>query len=169
MARRFTDEEKAKTKVILDANNGNVAKTAREMGISRETVQKWKQKWDKEGLPEQVTELLAITADQYLQDCERVRNLTLQELEARIRQQDSKLVTTRDLIVAYGILEDKIARTKGSDIKRTETVVHMPDVKELGSNLGKFIAASLEAARERQQTLNTVNTEIAVQRALEQG
>jgi len=41
MARKFTDEDKAKALVALAANNQNVSKTAKLLGIPRKTLSEW--------------------------------------------------------------------------------------------------------------------------------
>ena len=42
MKRQFSDNEKSSTLAILTANNGNSSKTARETGVKRQTINKWK-------------------------------------------------------------------------------------------------------------------------------
>jgi transposase-like protein len=41
VGRRYSDEEKAQALAALDANGGNVAKTARQIGVPRKTLAEW--------------------------------------------------------------------------------------------------------------------------------
>lgn len=40
--RQYSDEERGATLTALDANGGNVSKTARETGVPRKTVEEWR-------------------------------------------------------------------------------------------------------------------------------
>lgn len=163
MGRRYTDEEKARVRVVLASNEGNVYKTAQDTGILRETIQLWKKKWEKDGVPEVIEKLTGEIVDSYVFDAERVRNITIIELEKRVRAGE---ISTKELIIAFGVLEDKITRAKGLN-RNVKTVIHeMPDVRALGESLGKFLQEAIEAAKERHQDIIEVNADVAVQKAL---
>jgi len=162
----YSDEEKAKVRFVLASNDGNLAKTARDTGISRDTIKSWNKIWLEEGTPEKYAKLEENYLNNYVADAERVRNLALKELELMIRKDDVKF---RDLIVAFGILEDKITRAKGLATNRIETVVQMPDLKELGTQLGSFIQEALEAAKDRRREIVEVDSDIVVKKALTKG
>ena len=40
--RRYTDDDRATALAVLDSNNGNIARTARETGISQSTLRDWR-------------------------------------------------------------------------------------------------------------------------------
>lgn len=166
--RKYTNEDKARVVVALSANDDNVYRTAKDLGIPRETVKHWKKLWDETGVPNEIGILTETITIDYISDMERIRDMTLREIEDRIRI-GGENVKTKDLIVMFGILEDKITRARGLATKRVETVVEMPDVRELGSQLGTFIRASLETAYERRREIVELDSQQAIKLALTKG
>lgn len=161
----YSDEEKARILLILRTNDGNISKTARETLVPRETIKAWKKVWDTDGVPFHIEELTGTIVMDYVSDAERVRDLALVELEKRVKE---GAVNVKDLYMMFGILEDKITRAKGLATKRVETVVELPDIKELSQQLGSFIQGAISAASQRKRDIELSDGEQAVRLALPQ-
>lgn len=143
----YSDEEKAFVYLTLVTNDWNIYRTAKDTGIPRGTIQDWKQIWEKEGVPPELEEIASQVATSFVEDAEKVRNAALKVLYDRVRTND---ITTKDLYMIVGILDDKITRGR-TLVKRSEPlVVELPDIKELSNNLGMFLHQALEAAQTRQ-------------------
>lgn len=150
---RYSPSEKARVKAILDANGGNVKRTARETGMTPQTVRLWKQKWEREGVEPAVADVLpAITAD-IVDSIVRVRDKALLRLEAAI---DADELKGRDLIVAVGVLTDKERLIQGQATSRTENTsagaLPAEEVREMFKGLA---AGMIEAAERRAATISS--------------
>lgn len=155
MGRRiYTDADKARVKATLDGNNGNIKRTARETGIPVATVRDWKTKWEREGLPAEVAEVLPIVVAEEVGDLDRVRNKYLRILEEKA---DARDVSTRDAITAYGVLTDKSRLMQGKPTSRSDSEsaggsLPVEQVRELFAGFAKGI---VEAARERETAISS--------------
>ena len=147
MGRRYTNEEKARVRYLLELSDWNVRRTAADTGVPRETIANWKRLWQNGGTPEAIENIAVEIATDYIADAEYVRDAALRRLRQRV---DDPEITTKDLYTMYGILTDKIDRAKGLVTKNQKVVVEMPDLKELGTQLGTFLAGALSAAQQRQ-------------------
>ncbi len=167
MSRRYTDEDKARVIVVLATNNNNVYRTAKDMGIPRETIKKWNADWKRDGIPEHLLSLSEQAATGYLFDAERLRDKALRVLESKVDEGD---VNTKDLYTMFGILDDKITRARSlTKPNKTETTIHMPDLKELTEKLGSYVMASVEAAQQRKIETIQADAKQAIQYALPSG
>jgi transposase-like protein len=101
----YSDELKAETLAILDANNGNVRKTARQSGIPQSTIRDWR---DGRGVTDSVTEIRAHKKGE-------LSDLIRDELEAIFGAMNTKreAANYRELATAAGILIDKMQLLDG--------------------------------------------------------
>lgn len=143
MARRvYTEHDRAHVFAVLTANEGNVKRTARETGFPVQTVRDWKTTWEKNGgPPEQILEVLPEVAGDFIDDATRIRNKALTLLEAKI---DRGEVTAKDLLVAVGVLTDKVRLIQGQATSRTETVHALPSPEEFGQVLVGYLEQAVE-------------------------
>jgi transposase-like protein len=140
---QFSDEDKARLYTALAANDWNVKRTARETGFSISTVRRYRDKFQSEPPS---TELVEAAVGEFVDDAEKIRNLALQKLEAKIKEGD---ISARDLVTTIGVLDDKITRAKGLPTSRTENVSAFPSREELGELLGGFMVGAIQAAEKR--------------------
>ncbi len=98
--RKFSDEEKACILAVLAANNGNASKTARQSGVLRQTINRWK---NGVGVNDAVTKML------------HVKKAELCDLHAWIAVKALSLLLYRledcaayELVVIAGISTDKM-------------------------------------------------------------
>lgn len=158
MARRvYTDRDRALVYTTLTANEGNVKRTSRETGIPIATVRDWKQKWEKGGLPDTVEEALPAVAEEFTADATRIRNKALIRLEQKI---DADQVGAKDLLVAVGVLTDKVRLVEGKATSRTENVssgtLPVDEVRELFAG---FVKGVVEAAATRADVISSTEEE----------
>lgn len=104
----YTPEFKARVYVVLNANEGNVKRTARETDVPENTVRRWRDEWLKNGRPEH--EVLEAAVVETVANDERVANKALIRMEEMI---DNKEGTLAQVTTAYGVLRDKMDRAKG--------------------------------------------------------
>jgi transposase-like protein len=154
MARRvYTDRDRALVHTTLTANQGNVKRTSRETGIPIATVRDWKQKWEREGLPAVVEEALPAVVEEFTGNATRVRNKALDRLEQAI---DANKVAPKDLLVAVGVLTDKVRLVEGKATSRTESVqsgaLPVEQVRELFAGFAKGV---VEAASKRADVISS--------------
>lgn len=144
--RTYTDADRAAVFASLTVSDGNVKRAARETGVPEQTVRDWKRSWEAEGPPEAVAEAAATFAGEFVEQAERVRDLALHQLEARIRAGDIK---SNELITAVGVLTDKVRVAQGLATNRTETIQRQ-DPAELAEATMALVAGALAAASQRQ-------------------
>lgn len=165
MAVRYTDEEKAKVLNILDINDGNVKRTARDTGVAEQTIRDWKKTWEAGGVPATVQAALPAAQGEFADDAERVRNLMLNNLEAAVL---NNTLSGRDLIVGIGVLTDKLRLSRGEATSRSETVSTPPTADAIGEAVNKYLAATFAAGEERDVEIEDADwTEQAPQGELE--
>lgn len=146
MAKRvYTDEDKAKVLVALDANDGNVKRTARETGVAEQTIRDWKKQAERGALTAGVQNALPAAASDFANKAETIRDLMLDELEAQVRNGDLK---GRDLITGIGVLTDKLRITRGEATSRTEHV-EASDPREIGAAVQDFLERAFAAGAQR--------------------
>jgi transposase-like protein len=137
---RYSDEDKAAVLAALAANGGNLLRTAKETGVSRNTIRHWVQ----EAPPPDETLQAAI--DTFVSEATTVRNRALEKLKEAIESPDTK---PRDLITIIGVLDDKVTRASGLPTSRTEHQNALPPREELKELLGTFVQVAVEAAEQR--------------------
>lgn len=145
---RYDEADKARVYVALAANDGNIKRTARETGVPETTVRRFKQEFEKEGPPPQ--EIVDVAVGDFAESIERVEWKALAALERKIDKDD---VNARDLITAFGVLNDKRTRALGLATERTEHVHRLPSAEEVAGLLQGLSHAALEATRQRQSDI----------------
>ena len=143
----WTDEAKAQIYVQWVANDRNVRKTSREFGIPHGTLRYWTKEWEANGPPEELNDIIANDAYEFVHHANRVREQAMLKLEELIPQAESKQLSAIATVV--GIMDDKIRLASGLATKRTENTYVLPsqsDVKEL---MGAFVEGLISAADDR--------------------
>lgn len=144
MAKRatYTEEDKARCYLALNANDGNIKRTAKETGFPETTVRRWAADFKHGLIPRQ--DVVEQLADDFISKAEDVRWKALLEAERKIPE--GKL---NELTTLMGVLTDKIDRVRG--VGKPDPGQHsLPDAKELAVILGGAVAMGLEMARQRQ-------------------
>lgn len=155
MAGRATygDADQARVYVALQANDGNVKRTARETGVPESTVRRWREEWERGGPPP--ADALELAVDDFYVQAEAVRFEALAMLRMKIP--DAK---PGELITIIGVLDDKLARVKGLGTK-TEHKITLPSAEELRALMSGFVAGAITAAERRHEEI--VDAEIVEQ------
>jgi transposase-like protein len=161
---KYTEEDKARVFVLLQANDGNVKRTARESGLPENTVRRWRNEFNDEGPPS--TEMVEQAASDFVATAERIRNKALDWAEEMIDQRDAK-VKMNDLNNLAGTLQDKIDRAKGLDAKRVDVQHHLPSADEARELLRGFVQEMAVASAGRDAEI--LEAEIVEQAALPSG
>jgi transposase-like protein len=150
--RIYTERDRAKTAVILQVNEGNVKRTARETGIPRATVVNWHKTWEREGYPEPVEALVDEEIGDFLETASAVRWEMIEALKERV---DRRELTGRDLITGIGVLTDKINILSGLATSRTERVdVSTPDSNDLAKKLLEYVTETSKRSKERKEEIS---------------
>lgn len=153
MARRvFTEKDQARVAVLLQANNGNVKKTAREAGLAPATVRDWRNKWNLQGgLPPAVEEAIPAATEGLVADLKEVVSLAIVNVKDKLREGK---VSAKDAAWISGVFIDKIRIIEGQATTRTETVHALPGVDEARELMRGFLAEIVEAADNRQAAIS---------------
>lgn len=152
MARRtYTPEDQARVAVILQANVGNVKRTARETGVPAMTVRDWKVRWEAEGYPDPIEEVLPTIAGEITERMDYARGLAVDTVIEKLR--DGK-VSAKDAAWIAQVFTDKINLIKGLATSRTEQLQIAPvDTKALAAELVAYAANAVEAAQSRDEEI----------------
>jgi transposase-like protein len=146
MARtEWTDEARAAVYVSWIANEKNVRKTAREVGMPTNTLTYWAKGWEKNGPPEHLNTKITNNAYEFIHHASRVRENAMLKLEELIPQAEVRQLSAIATVV--GIMDDKIRLATGLATKRSETVHVLPskeDMKELMSGFAEGLVSSAE-------------------------
>lgn len=155
----YTEADKARVHVVLASNDGNVKRTARELGVPENTVRRWKKEFESDPPS---TDLVQAVLGSFVDDAEEVRNLALQRIKVLIPKSDK----INELNNTVGILTDKIDRAKGLDVRRVEHE-HKLDPASVREALVGFMQDMQTMSRERE--VEIVAAEIVEQPALGPG
>lgn len=150
--RTYTDSDRARIKVALEANNGSVKAAARETGYPVQTIRDMRMKWDREGIPSEVAEALPVARDEFVGNVERVRNKALDRLDRELDNPEAK-VNVKDLATTVGILTDKARLVSGQATSRTESVQGLPSAKEVRDLFAGFAVGVLAAAQQTHEEI----------------
>ena len=144
MAKRvYSDDDKAGVLAILDINDGNVKRTARDTGVAEQTIRDWKKSWERVGVPVAVQATLPAALADFSDTAERIRGLMLDSLEAKVLNDE---LSGRDLVVGIGVLTDKLRISRGEATSRTETTVeHTVSPEKLAVQVQALLEESLRA------------------------
>jgi transposase-like protein len=157
----YSEADKAKVYVVLQANDGNVKRTARETGVPENTVRRWRNQFQEDGPPD--TELVEQEATDFIEDADRVRHKALRLIEEKVDQKDAKL---NELNNTVGILTDKIDRVRLPN-KQVDHVHHLPPADEIRQVMAAFAQQQLEMAQRREEEI--VDAEFGEIKALPTG
>lgn len=152
--RTYTDEDKGRVFAALTINEGNATRTARELGLPKPTVVKWKKEWEKNGPSKEVMVAAEAQAEQFIADATRIRDKALSKWEAKV---DEDEVAARDLMTGVGVLTDKLnaARTlKAPEQKEQLSPAHM---RELARGL---IEGAVTMAKQREEEIIEADYEV---------
>lgn len=150
--RTYTEKEQARVALLLQANMGNVKRTAREANVPPMTVRDWKQKWEAEGYPEAVEEALPAVADDVTGYMDQARSLAVDVVIEKLREGK---VGAKDAAWIASVFTEKINLIRGLATGRTETVqVQAVDAKELAKELATYVANTVEAAKVRHEVID---------------
>jgi transposase-like protein len=161
MARRtYTDADKALVYAALEANEGNVKRTARETNIPVATVRDWKHKAEREGLPAHIAEALPEAREALVNDLERVRNKALEALELRldqIRGDHTALskINPKDLATTTGILTDKVRVIEGKTTSAEQTSGGNLPIEQVRELFAGFAQGIIAGARDRDASISS--------------
>jgi transposase-like protein len=156
--RVYTDADKARIKILLDANAGNIKRTARETGVAIATIRSWRDKWEKEGLPAAVAEVLPAVQAEIAENINRVRDKLLIIIEEKADRRD---INTRDAIMGFGVLTDKSRLIEGKATSRTEhegAAGSLP-VEQVRELFAGFAQGIVEAAVQRDAAISSATEE----------
>lgn len=121
--RQFSDNDKAAALAALDANGGNVYRTAQQLGIPRKTLEGWSK--DRGVHPE--------VADLRQQNAKQLHELFLEELYAiaGLLAEKRHEATYSQLATAAGIFTDKLQLLTGQATSRADVrVSNVPPIPD---------------------------------------
>ncbi len=143
-AKRLTEADKAQILATLAANDGNVKRTARDLGLTAPTVRRYRDKAVHGEGPAQ--ELVIAAVGDFVEKAETIRNKAMILLEARIMLGEIK---ASELITTIGVLDDKIRLAKNLPTSKVEHTSALPDAVALREALGPIVQGAIEAAGRR--------------------
>lgn len=108
--KKYTDEQKGAAFRALTLNDGNVKRTARELGLPPGTVKTWRDEWEHKGVPDAIMDVAVKEAEQFISDATRARDTALALWEEKVNNGE---VAPRDLMTGVGVLTDKINLASG--------------------------------------------------------
>jgi transposase-like protein len=162
--RRYSAEDKAQIIASLEANDGNVKRTARELDVPEQTVRDLKRKAEKGQLPATVSAAVPAAMQGTLDEFERIRNKALVALEMEvddfIRTRGlGSTIKGKDLITMMGVLTDKIRLMQGQATSRHEAVSVGPTPEEIGEAVAQYLGIAFENALEREADIEDAEFE----------
>jgi transposase-like protein len=157
---QYTEQAKAAAFAQLEMNDGNIKRTARDLGLPPSTLRAWRDEWEQNKNLPAAEDLIQATGD-FVEDAERVRNLALQKMEAKLLNNEG---TVAQIATVMGILDDKIARAKGLADRVTEHKITLPSREEIVSALQGLQQGAIEAAAARDEVI--VEAELVEAKAL---
>ncbi len=156
----YTDKDKARAFALLETNGGNVKRTARDLGMPISTLRRWRDEWDKDRMVP-AAEDIVLAANDFLEDAERVRDLSLTVIEDKLQKGEGTLAQVATVL---GVLTDKIDRARGLADRVTEHKITLPSRDEIVAALSGMSTAAIAAAQQRQEEI--VDAEVVEQTAL---
>lgn len=131
----YTDQDMARLYVVLTTNEGNVKRTARDTAIPESTVRRYKKLWEDEG-PPKIEQEIAEAVTEYASEMEKTADLALKRMHERLERDEG---TLPQIATVFGVLRDKIDRTRGIADKRVEHVHSLPSPDEIRKTLGALV------------------------------
>ena len=121
--------------MVLAANDGNLKRTARDIGIPEPTLRRWRKKWEESGPPplDEVEEAVV----EYVDEMKKTRDLALKRIHERLSSENTKEQgTLPQVATVFGILTDKIDRAEGIGSHTThEHKLTLPSAEEIRATL----------------------------------
>jgi hypothetical protein len=141
----------------LTALEGNVRRTAKNLGIPVPTVRRWRDEWRLNGVPEKVRAEIAPIVSDFLTDALRIRGKLLLKLEQLV---DDGKVTPRDVTTALGVLSDKIrAYENVRETQKVEHTLNLPPADEIRELFAGMLEGMVDAARLRAAEIEAIEEE----------
>ena len=151
---RYTASDRARVYAELTSNDGNIKRTARNLGIPVSTVRDWKITWEQQGVEPEVAEAIPAVVTDFVEDATRIRDKFLIRLE---QKSDKDQLNGRELLVGVGVLTDKIRAYKGLDaVREHRHTVEIPAFNELQSKLDGALTELVQIGLERQKVIHEV-------------
>jgi transposase-like protein len=142
---QYTDEAKAQAFHQLAVNDGNVKRTARELGLPVSTLRTWKAEWEADKNLPALEDVQQASGD-FIADAERVRNLALQHMERSLGK-----ASPAQLATIVGVLDDKIARARGlANRVEHEHRIALPSAEDIAQTLVQLQEMARDGASRRQ-------------------
>lgn len=135
--KQWTDQDKATALAALDANNGNVNRTAKQLHIAESTLRSWT---NGRGTNSDVAVLHEVKKGELADRLEEIAHRILNTLPDKLKD-----ANVQQLATALGIVLDKKQLLEGKPTERTETIDTTLDNDERL----KRINSLLERARAR--------------------
>lgn len=154
--RTYSAADKALVFAELEMSGGNIKRTARNLNMPISTVRGFKQQWEAEGIPKEVSEAIPAVVGEFIADAERVRDKLLIALETAV---DRGQMQPREIVTALGVLTDKIRAAKGLDAKKVEHSISLPDAEQMRELFAGVIGEVVGAAQVRTDELIVVDGE----------
>lgn len=118
--RRYTLEDQGRALAALEANNGNITRTARDTGISASTIRGWR-----DNPTPEITASRDQKAKTLAEELEALAFTLAHALPARIDEANLSQVTT-----SLGIVIDKLQLLQGQPTEITKNETHRVDTPE---------------------------------------
>jgi len=108
--RQYSDNDKAVALATLDANGGDVRKTAKALKMPESTLSDWSKH---RGVNKEVTEIREVKKKELSEKLEEVAYRLTENLAIRADSELSALVPMKDIATSLGIVVDKMQLLKG--------------------------------------------------------
>lgn len=157
---QYDDAFKARAFAQLEVNEGNIKRTARDLDVPPSTMRRWRDEWQASKNLPAAEDLIVATGD-FIEDAERVRNLSLRVLENKLARGEG---TVAQVATVLGVLDDKISRAKGLADRVTEHKITLPNREDIVAALDALRQGAISAARDRDAEV--VDAELVEPKAL---
>lgn len=161
--RTYTDDDKGRVFAALTINEGNATRTARELGIPKPTVVKWKHEWLQKGPSQEIALAAEQHVEQFIEDATRARDLALKQWEDKVRDGE---VAARDLMTGVGVLTDKLNAAKTLKPAEQKEQISPAHMRELARGL---IEGAVSMAKQREDEIIEADYEEVVPDELPSG
>jgi transposase-like protein len=153
----WTDDARAAVYVQWIANEKNIQRTAKDVGMGTSTLAYWVKGWKKDGPPPGIDGKISSAAYEFVNHASRVREDAMKKLEELIPQAEVRQLSAIATVV--GIMDDKIRLATGLATKRTETDQILPSREDMKELMGGFVDGLVGAAESRAGEIIDVEVE----------
>ncbi len=147
----WTDDARAAVYVQWIANEKNIQRTARDVGMGVSTLAYWVKGWKKDGPPPGIDGKISSAAYEFVNHASRVREDAMKKLEELIPQAEVRQLSAIATVV--GIMDDKIRLASGLATRRTENTYTLPSKAEMKELMGSFVDTLITSAEDRSAVL----------------